>query len=192
MKQRTVGFALVGTVILAIVAACGDGAAAPAPVSTTPTPTATGAGNRQIYDFPAEPGSETGGWDFEIPVPKDWPVTHDKNKATYTDPSGKLVLETDWKQLDQEDPLSGLKAVAKASSYPGYHETRLVEHGAVGGDDAAQWDFTYLRDGVTRQVSVVGIGVGEVLFTIRYEAPQPDFLAHESVMASALEITSAG
>lgn len=189
MNKKLVGSAVVGAAILAVVAAqFWDGedapvaAAPPAPTTTTLPYHET----KEIYDFPAEPGSETGGFDFEIPVPTGWTVTHEGDRATYR--SGELVLETDRVPITQEDALSGLQAIANASSHPG----TVAKHGDVGDAESAEWDYSYVRDGVLRQVDLVGVGVGDVLITIRYEAPQPEFLTHLNVLADALEVSSAG
>ncbi|GAB3135310.1 hypothetical protein [Amycolatopsis sp. NPDC004378] len=186
MNKKLVGSAVVGAAVLAIVAAQllsgGEDAPAAAPTTTTLPYQQT----KEIYDFPAEPGSETGGWDFEIPVPTGWAVAHDKDRATYR--SGELVLETDRVPITQEDTLSALQAIANASPHPG----TVAKHADVGYREAAEWDYTYVRDGVVRQANLVGVGAGDVLITIRYEAPQPDFLGHLNVLAEALEVSSAG
>jgi hypothetical protein len=154
----------------------------------SPTPSATSA-HQEIYKFPE--AADGRGWDFAIPVPA-WPSEHVGEHATYTDPNGRLTLQTDRVPLEQEDPLSGLRALAKKNQDPGYKLTSLAEHAPVASSDAAEWDFTYQRDGVTRQVRLVGVGIGEVLITIRFEAPQPDFEANQSVLADALEVAAPG
>ncbi|SEF36701.1 hypothetical protein SAMN05421837_111122 [Amycolatopsis pretoriensis] len=191
MNKKLAGSAVVGAAVLAIVAALIWGgeeapAAAPPPPPTPTTTTLPYQATKEIYDFPAEPGSESGGFDFEIPVPTGWAVTHDKDRATYR--SGELVLETDRVPITQEDALGGLQAIAKASPYGG----TVAKHADVAYDEAAEWDYSYVRDGVLRQVNLVGVGVGDVLITIRYEAPQPEFLGHLNVLADALEVSGAG
>ena len=161
-----------------LVAACSPGG------GETPAPTTSAqAGSSLVYDFPAEEGRD--GFSFRIPVPG-WPVKREQDKATYTDPSGKLVLEADRKPIEQEDTLSALQAVAKANSNPGYRLTTLATRADVGGDEAAQWDFTYTRDGAPRQATVVGVGIGDVMITIRYDAPTQDFAANRKVLDDAL------
>jgi hypothetical protein len=188
VEKKLVGAAVAGAAVLAVVVILlsgggGEPAAAPPSSGTGAQPVRQA---KEIYDFPAEPGSETGGFDFEIPVPAGWAVTHDKDRASYR--QGDLLLETDRVPITQEDAVSGLQAIAKASPNPG----TVTKHADVGGDEAAEWDYTYIRDGVVRQVNVVGVGIGEVLITIRYEAPQPTFPAHLNVLADALEVSSAG
>jgi len=189
MNKKLVGAAVAGAAVVAVVVVLvassgGEPAAAPPPASTAAAPPAQQA--KETYGSPAQPGSETGGFGIEIPVPAGWAVTHDKDHASYR--QGDLLLETDRVPIAQEDALSGLQAIAKASPNPG----TVTKHDDVGGNDAAEWDFTFVRDGVVRQVEVVGVGFGDALITIRYEAPQPTFPAHLNVLTDALEVSSAG
>ena len=191
MKKQVVASAVVGAVAVAIVAAQFWPTAEPVP---TPTPGQTTVptiqtGHLEVYQFPETADSR--GWAFQIPVPA-WPSDHAGERATYTEPGGRLTLQTDRVPLEQEDPLSGLQALAKKNQDPGYHLTSLAEHAPVGSNDAAEWDFTYQRDGVARQVRLVGVGVGEVLITIRFEAPQPEFEANQGVLGEALKVADPG
>jgi hypothetical protein len=193
MNKKLVGSAVVVTAVLAIVAAQllsgGDDApsAAPPP-STTAAPTIQVA-HQEVYRFPD--AADGRGWNFAIPVPP-WPSSHVGDHATYTDHTTGVVLETDRVPLDQEDPVSGLAALAKASHDPGYRLTSIGGHEAIAASDAGQWDFTYQRQGATRQVREVGVGTGDVLITIRYDAPQPVFQANLPVLTQALQVAAAG
>jgi hypothetical protein len=190
MNKKLVGSVVVGAAVLAIVVAQFWGgreapAAAPKPSETVPAPTTTTLptqGLLETYDFPAQPGSETGGFSIEIPVPATWAATHDKDRASYR--HGDLLLETDRVPITQEDPVSGLRAVA--------HGGTVVAHPPVSDYDAAEWDYTYERDGAGRQVTVVGLGVGETLITIRFEAPPAEFENNRGVLDSALQVSGAG
>ena len=196
MNKKLVGTAVVGAAVLAIVAAqflSGTDAApasaptpsgqVPAPATTTTLPTQ---GQLEIYDFPAQPGSETGGFTVEIPVPVTWAATHDGDRASYR--HGDLLLETDRVHLEQEDPVSGLRAAAKAAGHGG----AVAGHAQIARYDAAEWDYTYPRDGSPRQASVVGIGVGDQLITIRFEAPPAEFERNRGVLDAALRVSGAG
>ena len=191
MKKQVVASAAVGAVAVAIVAAQFWPTAEPAP-TPTPGPTTVPAiqfGHQEVYTFPAaDDGSIRS---FAIPVPA-WPSDHAGERATYTEPGGRLTLQTDRVPLEQEDPLSGLQALAKKNQDPGYHLASFTEHAPVGSNDAAEWDFTYQRDGVERQVRLVGVGVGEVLITIRFEAPQPEFEANQTILTEALKVVDPG
>lgn len=194
MNKKLVGSAAVGAVALGIVAAqfWGGGDEAPAaapPPPPPPAPTTTTLPyqeTKQIYDFPAEAGRGTGGFDVEIPVPTGWAVTEDKDHASYR--HGDLLLETDRVPLEQEDPVSGLRAVAKAAGHGG----TVAEHAQIAGYDAAEWDYTDPHGGDPRRVSVVGLGVGDTLITIRFEAPPAEFEPNRGVLDSALQVGGAG
>ena len=192
MNKKLVGSAVVGAAVLAIVVAQfaggGDEAAAPPP-STTPAPTATTLPyqeTKEIYDFPAEAGRGTGGFDVEIPVPTGWALTEDKDRASYR--HGDLLLEADRVPLEQEDPVSGLRAVAKAAGHGG----TVTEHPQIADYDAAEWDYTDPGGGSPRRVSVIGLGVGETLITIRFDAPPAEFEPNRGVLDAALRVSGAG
>jgi hypothetical protein len=194
MNKKLVGSAVVGAAILAIVVAqfWSSGSDAPAaarkPSEPVPAPTTTTLptqGLLETYDFPAQPGSETGGFSIEIPVPATWAATHDKDRASYR--HGDLLLETDRVPITQEDPVRGLRAIAHG------HGGTVVAHPPVMEDyDTAEWDYTYERDGAVRQVTVIGIGVGDTLITIRFEAPPAEFENNRGVLDSALHVSGAG
>jgi hypothetical protein len=193
MNKKLVGSAVVGAAVLAIVVAqfVGGGeeapAAAPPPSPSMPaTTTLPYRETKQIYDFPAEAGRGTGGFDIEIPVPTGWAVTEDKDRASYR--HGDLLLETDRVHLEQEDPVSGLRAVAKASGHGG----TVTEHAQILDYDAAEWDYTDPHGGNPRRVSVVGLGVGDTLITIRFEAPPAEFERNRGILDAALQVGGAG
>ncbi|MET8852095.1 hypothetical protein [Amycolatopsis sp. NPDC004625] len=193
MNKKLVGTAVVGVAVAAIVAAQffgGDaGTPAAAPPPTTPAPTTTTLPyqeTKQIYDFPAEGGRGTGGFDIEIPVPTGWAVTEEKDRASYR--HGDLLLETDRVPLEQEDPVSGLRAVAKAAGHGG----TVTEHAQIFYRDAAEWDYTDPNGGNPRRAAVVGLGVGDTLITIRFEAPPAEFERNRGVLDAALQVGGAG
>ncbi|WP_410595201.1 hypothetical protein [Amycolatopsis sp. lyj-23] len=193
MNKKLVGSAVVGAAVLAIVVALfaggGDDTPAAAPAPSAPAPTVTTPpvqSTERIYDFPAEAGRGTGGFDVRIPVPAGWAVTEDKERASYR--HGDLLLETDRLPLEQEDPVSGLRAVAEAAGHGG----SVVAHPAVADYDAAEWDYTETRDGSPRRVTVIGLGVGDRLITIRFAAPPAEFDRNRGVLDAALNVTGAG
>jgi len=190
MNKKLVGSVVVGAAVLAIVAAQflsgGDEAPAAAPPPTT-VPTATTLPSRGAFVAYQFPGVADGrGWSMQIPVPVDWAATHDKDRESYR--HGDLLLETDRTPLEQEDPVSGLRAVAKAAGHGG----SVVEHAPVADYDAAEWDYTGTRDGSPRRVTVIGLGVGDSLVTIRFEAPPAEFERNRGVLDAALHVTGAG
>ncbi|WP_290059954.1 hypothetical protein [Amycolatopsis solani] len=191
MNKKLVGSVAVGAAVLAIVAALflsgGDPAPAAAP-APPPTTTAPPVAQQSIeeYFFPEVSGGR--GWAIRIPVPSGWTVRHENDRASYR--SGNLLLETDKVPITQEDAPGGLKAVAGKA-----HQDGSVVKPVAAGDlaDAAEWDYTYLRDGrYPERVTVIGLGAGDSLVTIRYEAPPAEFDAHRGVLDAAMEVSAPG
>lgn len=165
--------AVAGLALLAIVAGCGEDAP-----SAAPPPASPGAAARAValYPLPDEPGTT-----LHIPVPATWTVTHDKERASYH--QGDLLLEIDRVPITQEDALSGLEAVA-------HGQGTVADHAPIDGRDAAEWDFIYDRGGVPRRVTVVGVGAGDALVTVRFDAPAAEFDRNRGVLDEALKIRS--
>ncbi|MFG1638958.1 hypothetical protein ACGFMK_01590 [Amycolatopsis sp. NPDC049252] len=177
MNRKLAGSAVVGAAIVAIVVAqfWGGGGEAPAaaPPASTPPPSIV-QGALEVYrDAPDSA--------IEIPVPSDWAVTRDHERASFR--RGDLLLETDRVPITQEDALSGLRATL------GRQGGTVAEHAPIAERDTAEWDFTYERAGVARRVTVVGLGAGDALVTIRFEAPAADFERDRSVLDKALKIS---
>jgi hypothetical protein len=177
MNKKLVGSAVVGAAIVAIVVVQFGGGSEPAAAPPPPPPSIT-QDALEVYRLADADGS---GSAIEIPVPSSWTVNRDKERASYR--RGDLLLETDRVPITQEDVLGGLRAVA------GGQGGTVVEHAPIAGRDAAEWDFAYERDGVPRRVTVVGLGAGDALVTIRFEAPAADFERDRSVLDEALKIS---
>ncbi|MEU4517615.1 hypothetical protein AB0F52_02725 [Amycolatopsis sp. NPDC024027] len=194
MNKKLVGSAVVGAAVLAIVVVqfAGGGeeapAAAPPPSPSMPaTTTLPYQGTLEAYNFPDVAGGR--GWSIQIPVPTGWTVTHENDRASYR--SGQLLLETDKVPITQEDALSGLKAVA-AKAHQTDSVVKPVAAGDIGEGDAAEWDYTYLRDGYPLRATVIGLGAGDSLVTIRYEAPPAEFDRNRGVLDAAMKVSAAG
>lgn len=177
MNKKLVGSAVIGAAVLAIVAAQFlGGSGDDTPPAAAPPPSII-RGELVTYQLPEAVGPHS---TIEIPVPASWAASHDKERASYR--QGDLLLETDRVPITQEDALSGLRAVA------GGQGGTVVEHAPIGEFDAAEWDFTYERDGVPRRVSVVGLGAGDALVTVRFDAPAAQFERSRGVFDEALKI----
>ncbi|MEV7096081.1 hypothetical protein AB0M80_24845 [Amycolatopsis sp. NPDC051045] len=178
MNKKLVGSAVVGAAVLAIVVAQFVGGGDEAPAAAPPPPPAPKfiRETLEIYQIQDATGP---GAAIEIPVPS-WAVSRDKERASYR--QGELLLETDRVPITQEDALGGLRAVA------GGQGGTVVEHAPIADRDAAEWDYTYERDGVPRRVTVVGLGAGDALVTVRFEAPVAEFERNRGVLDEALKI----
>jgi hypothetical protein len=193
MNKKLVGSAVVGAAVLAIVAAQfwrGEEAPAAAPPPPSPSmPTTTTLpyqASFEAYNFPDVAGGR--GWSIQIPVPSGWIVTHENDRASYR--SGHLLLETDKVPITQEDALSGLQAIAAKAHQDG-SVVKPVQAGDIG--DAAEWDYTYLRDGrYPERVAIIGLGAGDSLVTIRYEAPPAEFDPNRGVLDAAMKVSAPG
>ncbi|MEV6645321.1 hypothetical protein [Amycolatopsis sp. NPDC051371] len=189
MNKKLVGSAVVGAALLAIVVALlwpGEEAPAAAPPPSTAAPSPSVAQpSIEEYEFPEVSGGR--GWAIRIPVPSGWIVTHQNDRASYRDHD--LLLETDKVPITQEDALSGLKAIAEKAHHDG-SVVAPVEAGDI--QDAAEWDYTYLRDGTPERVAVVGLGAGDSLVTIRYEAPPAEFDRNRGVLDAAMKVSAPG
>jgi hypothetical protein len=178
MNKKLVGSAVVVAALVAVAVALlwpGEDAPAAAP-PPSPSPSVT-QGTLEVYRLADADGP---GSAIEIPVPS-WAVSRDKERASYR--QGDLLLETDRVPITQEDALGGLQAVA------GGQGGTVVEHAPIADRDAAEWNFTYERDGVPRRVTVVGLGAGDALVTIRFDAPAADFERDRGVFDDALKIS---
>ncbi|WP_328612702.1 hypothetical protein OHS18_25970 [Amycolatopsis sp. NBC_00355] len=190
MNKKLVGSAVVGAAILAIVVAqFWRGEEAPAAAPPPPAPTTTTLpyqATLEAYNFPDVAGGR--GWSIQIPVPSGWSVTHENDRASYR--SGHLLLETDKVPISQEDALSGLQAIAAKAHQDG-SVVKPVQAGDFG--DAAEWDYTYLRDGRDpERVAIIGLGAGDSLVTIRYEAPPAEFDPDRGVLDAAMKVSAPG
>jgi hypothetical protein len=88
---------------------------------------------------------------FSIAVPKGWQIQHEGHYVYVRDPSDSGVfLLIDQSDQPQPNALSDWKAQAAArqSSYPDYHLLRLQDVSYPQAEQAADWEFTYDRNGV--------------------------------------------
>jgi hypothetical protein len=125
-------------------------AASPSPTAspkTSPSASAsggTGAVPAGFYRFTNSTG-------FSIAVPKGWQIQHEGHYVYVRDPSDSGVfLLIDQSDQPQPNALSDWKAQAAArqSSYPDYHLLRLQDVSYPQAEQAADWEFTYDRNGV--------------------------------------------
>ncbi|MEU5264983.1 hypothetical protein [Amycolatopsis sp. NPDC021455] len=188
MNKKLVGTAVVGVAVLAIVAAQVWGGSDAAPAAAPPPPRPSPSiieGKLQTYQFPDVANGR--GWAIEIPVPADWAVHQERDRATYR--HGELLLETDRVPIEQEDARSGLAAIA-AKAHHDPSDVKPVHVEEI--DDAAEWDYTYLREGIPTRAAVVGLGAGDSLVTIRFEAPPAEFDRNRGVLDAALNVSAPG
>ena len=88
---------------------------------------------------------------FSIGVPRGWQVSHAGHYVYINDPSNaNIYLLIDQSDQPKPDPLADWEQqqANRAGSYPDYHLIRLASVGYPQAEKAADWEFTYDRDGV--------------------------------------------
>ena len=136
-------------------------ASAPASASSTP-PSATSA----PASSPAASGGAasavpsgyyrfTNSTGFSIGVPVGWQIQHVGHYVYIRDQAdGGIFLLIDQSDQPKPNPLADWQqqAAARQSSYPGYHLIRLAAVSYPQAEKAADWEFTYDRNGVEVEV----------------------------------------
>jgi hypothetical protein len=122
------------------------GTAAPTPASP---PAAAGPG-------PAPAGFHTyqDPTGFSIAVPNGWVVSHQGVDVYVSPPSGAAFLLIDQTSHPKPDPLADWQQqeANRIGTYPGYHRIRLEAISYPQAEKAADWEFTYDRQGVPTHV----------------------------------------
>jgi serine/threonine protein kinase len=150
--------------------AAGHPAAAKGPATTSAsatTPTATASPSRSFTSASASSGGSgsnalpagyyrfTNSTGFSIGVPTGWQISHVGHYVYIRNPSDSAIfLLIDQSDHPQPNPLADWQqqAADRESTYPGYHLILLQAVSYAQAKKAADWEFTYDRDGVAVQV----------------------------------------
>jgi hypothetical protein len=140
----------------------------PAPSATTPSSappsTPSSASSAPASSAPASNGSTalpagyyrfTNSTGFSIGVPRGWQISHDGHYVYIRDPANSgIFLLIDQSDQPKPNPLADWRqqAANRQGSYPGYHLILLREVRYPQAEKAADWEFTYNRNGVMVQV----------------------------------------
>jgi eukaryotic-like serine/threonine-protein kinase len=91
---------------------------------------------------------------FSIAVPDGWNVSHQGHYVYLTHPSGGSFLLIDQSDHPLPDPLANWRQqeANRRATYPGYRRLRLVAISYPQAEKAADWEFTYYRNGVLTHV----------------------------------------
>ena len=125
--------------------------AASAPASSGSAGGSTSSGSAGYGALPAGYYRFTNSTGFSIGVPDGWPISHVGHYVYITDPANSgIFLLIDQSDTPRPDPLADWRqqAANRASSYPGYHLIRLESVSYPQAEKAADWEFTYVRDGI--------------------------------------------
>jgi len=92
---------------------------------------------------------------FSIAAPSGWQISHVGHYVYIRDPAnGGIFLLIDQSDQPKADPLADWRqqAASRQSTYPGYHLIALRSVPYPQAEKAADWEFSYVRDGVAVQV----------------------------------------
>jgi serine/threonine protein kinase len=128
------------------------GTSQPASAPASQPAAGSGSGGAGYGAMPAGFYRFTNSTGFSIGVPNGWQIKHVGHYVYVDDPSnGNIFLLID--QSDQPKPNAladwQQQAANRAGSYPGYHLIRLQSVSYPQAEQAADWEFTYDRGGVT-------------------------------------------
>ena len=119
-----------------------------APSSGVTAPGAVGPNSPPGYSTFSDP---TG---FSIAVPSGWQISHVGHYVYVRDPANSgIFLLIDQSGQPKPDPLADWReqAAYRQSTYPGYHLITLRSVEYPQAEKAADWEFTYVRNGITVQ-----------------------------------------
>ena len=120
--------------------------------SSPATASGNGTGSTAGYgSLPAGYYRFTNSTGFSIGVPHGWQVSHQGTYVYISDPSdGNIYLLIDQSDHPKPDPLADWEqqAANRGSTYPDYHLIRLASVNYPQAEKAADWEFTYDRNGV--------------------------------------------
>jgi eukaryotic-like serine/threonine-protein kinase len=151
---------------------------ASATASATATPTAGGG----YAALPAGYYRFTNSTGFSIGVPAGWQISHTGQYVYIRDPSDSgIFLLIDQSDDPQPDPLADWEQqqANRESSYPDYHLIRLESVNYPQAEKAADWEFTYDRDGVP--VHILNRNVlanAQHAYALYWSTPETDWNAY--------------
>jgi tRNA A-37 threonylcarbamoyl transferase component Bud32 len=121
--------------------------------STAPQPTAPSSAGGQAA-VPAGYHTYHDPTGFSIAVPNSWNVSHQGHYVYLQPLSGGMFLLIDQSDHPQSDPLADWQQqeANRQGTYPGYHRIRLEAISYPQAEKAADWEFTYYRQGVLTHV----------------------------------------
>jgi serine/threonine protein kinase len=122
------------------------------PSASSPSSASAGTGTGAL---PAGYYRFTNSTGFSIGVPRGWTISHDGHYVYIRDPADSgIFLLIDQSDQPRPDPLADWRqqAASRQSSYPGYHLILLRAVRYTQAEKAADWEFTYDRNGVMVQV----------------------------------------
>jgi len=128
---------------------------APAGRASSPSSAAPSATSSPSAALPAGYYRFTNSTGFSIGVPRGWQISHDGHYVYIRDPANSgIFLLIDQSDQPKANALADWRqqAANRQGTYPGYHLILLQSVRYPQAEQAADWEFTYNRNGVTVQV----------------------------------------
>ena len=124
------------------------------PAATSGSGAGSGAGPLGPATIPAGYHGFRNSTGFSIAVPDGWRVSHQGHYVYLLPLSGADFLLIDQSDHPQPNPLKDWQQqeANRESTYPGYHRIRLESVRYPQAEKAADWEFTYYRQGVLTHV----------------------------------------
>jgi serine/threonine protein kinase len=147
-----------------------DATSQPTAAGRAPSPSATASASASAPSSPSAAASAHGGTSdalpagyyrftnstgFSIGVPRGWQISHDGHYVYIRDPADSgIFLLIDQSDQPKADPVADWRqqAANRQGAYPGYHLILLRAVRYTQAQKAADWEFTYDRNGVTVEV----------------------------------------
>ena len=129
-------------------------AAVPSPSAPSVRSTAT-PGSGELATLPAGYYRFTNSTGFSIGVPRGWQISHAGHYVYITDPANSgIFLLIDQSDQPKANPLADWQqqAANRQATYPDYHLILLRAVRYTQAEKAADWEFTYDRNGVMVQI----------------------------------------
>jgi hypothetical protein len=121
---------------------------------------------------------------FSIAIPNGWHVSHQGHYVYLAPPSGASFLLIDQSDHPQPSPLADWQQqeASRKATYPGYHRIRLVAIHYPQAEKAADWEFTYYRNGVLTHVLNRNIlANAQHAYALYWSTPQSQWAAEQPV-----------
>ena len=156
--------------------------AAPTVRTAPPSASAPGAANTAGYGtLPAGYYRFTNSTGFSIGVPNGWQISHQGHYVYITDPSdSNIFLLIDQSSQPKPDPLVDWEQqqANRESAYPDYHLISLRSVSYPQAEKAADWEFTYVRNGTLVHILNRNIlANASHAYALYWSTPQSDWTA---------------
>jgi hypothetical protein len=113
---------------------------------------------------------------ISVPVPTGWQRSSTATRVDFRDATGQILLRVELQQRTASSARQAWEAADRnaRATFQGYQLLGITDVPGVG-DTAADWRFSFERDGVRRRVVDRGILSGDAGLAVYYSAPEPHY-----------------